>query len=164
MQGPSETTAAALACGLNKKEDGERNVLIDDMGGGIYDVSLLTTEDGMFEVKAVADDTKLGGKDFDGIKLSLPLSSTRFEELNVDHFRTSTGLVEFCRCDSGIEKRKVNDVDPGVFQRERTKKSINLDDAVAFLCSCAGRHLVWEGARDRCRICCCWTSRHCSWA
>ena len=132
MQGPNDTTAAALACGLNKKEDGERNVLIDDMGGGTYDVSLLTTEDGMFEVKTAADDTKLGSKDFDGIKLSRPLSKTRFEKLNVDHFRTSTRPVEMYRCDSGIEKRKVHDVDPSEFQRDRTKKSINLDDVVAF--------------------------------
>ena len=67
MQGPSEPNAAALACGLNRKEDGERNVLIDDMGGGTYDFSLLAPEHGMFEVKATPDDTNLGGKDFDGI-------------------------------------------------------------------------------------------------
>ncbi|KIK23448.1 hypothetical protein PISMIDRAFT_10931, partial [Pisolithus microcarpus 441] len=58
-------TAAAIAYGLNKKVIGERNVLIFDLGGGTFDVSLLTIEEGIFEVKATAGDTHLGGVDFD---------------------------------------------------------------------------------------------------
>merc|ERR1712078_275894 len=61
----NEPTAAAIAYGLDKKGSGERNVLIYDMGGGTFDVSLLTIEDGIFEVKATARDTHLGGEDFD---------------------------------------------------------------------------------------------------
>merc|ERR1712176_666415 len=61
----NEPTAAAIAYGLDKKGSGERNVLIYDMGGGTFDVSLLTIEDGIFEVKATAGDTRLGGEDFD---------------------------------------------------------------------------------------------------
>merc|ERR1712054_110101 len=61
----NEPTAAAIAYGLDKKGSGERNVLIYDMGGGTFDVSLLTIEDGIFEVKATAGDTHLGGEDFD---------------------------------------------------------------------------------------------------
>merc|ERR1712093_233015 len=61
----NEPTAAAIAYGLDKKASGERNVLIYDMGGGTFDVSLLTIEDGIFEVKATAGDTHLGGEDFD---------------------------------------------------------------------------------------------------
>ncbi|KAJ6553161.1 heat shock protein 70 family [Mycena capillaripes] len=63
----NEPTAAALAYGLDKKSTspGERNVLIFDLGGGTFDVSLLTIEDGVFEVKATAGDTHLGGEDFD---------------------------------------------------------------------------------------------------
>merc|ERR1719175_391652 len=61
----NEPTAAAIAYGLDKKGSGERNVLIYDMGGGAFDVSLLTIEDGIFEVKATAGDTHLGGEDFD---------------------------------------------------------------------------------------------------
>merc|ERR1712054_647985 len=61
----NEPTAAAIAYGLDKKSSGERNVLIYDMGGGTFDVSLLTIEDGIFEVKATAGDTHLGGEDFD---------------------------------------------------------------------------------------------------
>jgi heat shock protein 1/8 len=61
----NEPTAAAIAYGLDKKVEGERNVLIFDLGGGTFDVSLLTIEDGIFEVKATAGDTHLGGEDFD---------------------------------------------------------------------------------------------------
>ncbi|EZG56730.1 heat shock protein 70 [Gregarina niphandrodes] len=62
----NEPTAAAIAYGLDKKADaGEKNVLIFDLGGGTFDVSLLTIEEGIFEVKATAGDTHLGGEDFD---------------------------------------------------------------------------------------------------
>ena len=61
----NEPTAAAIAYGLDKKDNKERNVLIFDLGGGTFDVSLLSIEDGIFEVKATAGDTHLGGEDFD---------------------------------------------------------------------------------------------------
>merc|ERR1712137_948409 len=61
----NEPTAAAIAYGLDKKAEEEKNVLIYYMGGGTFDVSLLTIEDGIFEVKATAGDTHLGGEDFD---------------------------------------------------------------------------------------------------
>src|SRR3984885_8779671 len=61
----NEPTAAAIAYGLDKKSAGEKNVLIFDLGGGTFDVSLLTIEEGIFEVKATAGDTHLGGEDFD---------------------------------------------------------------------------------------------------
>ena len=63
----NEPTAAAIAYGLDNKEGGEQNILIFDMGGGTFDVSILTIEDGIFEVKATAGDTHLGGEDFDNI-------------------------------------------------------------------------------------------------
>ncbi|KAK6126982.1 hypothetical protein DH2020_039271 [Rehmannia glutinosa] len=63
----NEPTAAAIAYGLDKKSSrrGEQNVLVFDLGGGTFDVSLLTIEEGIFEVKATAGDTHLGGEDFD---------------------------------------------------------------------------------------------------
>ncbi|MCD9642392.1 heat shock [Datura stramonium] len=63
----NEPTAAAIAYGLDKKasKGGEKNVLIFDLGGGTFDVSLLTIEEGIFEVKSTAGDTHLGGEDFD---------------------------------------------------------------------------------------------------
>ncbi|KAL7201746.1 hypothetical protein ACSBR1_033443 [Camellia fascicularis] len=63
----NEPSAAAIAYGLDKKAEsiGEKNVLIFDLGGGTFDVSLLTIEEHIFEVKATANDTHLGGEDFD---------------------------------------------------------------------------------------------------
>lgn len=63
----NEPTAAAIAYGLDKKHQkrGEQDVLVFDLGGGTFDVSLLTIEEGIFEVKATAGDTHLGGEDFD---------------------------------------------------------------------------------------------------
>ena len=61
----NEPTAAAIAYGLDKKATGEKNILVYDLGGGTFDVTLLTIEDGVFEVKATAGDTHLGGEDFD---------------------------------------------------------------------------------------------------
>lgn len=63
----NEPTAAAIAYGLDKKSSsvGEKSILVFDLGGGTFDVSLLTIEEGIFEVKATAGDTHLGGEDFD---------------------------------------------------------------------------------------------------
>jgi len=61
----NEPTAAAIAYGLDKKGEEEKHILIFDCGGGTHDVSLLSIEDGVFEVKATAGDTHLGGEDFD---------------------------------------------------------------------------------------------------
>ena len=60
----NEPTAAAIAYGLNKK-DGESQIIVYDLGGGTFDVSLLSIDDGVFEVLATAGDTHLGGEDFD---------------------------------------------------------------------------------------------------
>ena len=63
----NEPTAAAIAYGLDKTAQGEKNVLIFDLGGGTFDVSVLTIEDGIFEVKATNGHTHLGGEDFDNV-------------------------------------------------------------------------------------------------
>jgi len=60
----NEPTAAAIAYGLDKK-DGERTILVYDLGGGTFDVSILSIDDGVFEVLATNGDTHLGGQDFD---------------------------------------------------------------------------------------------------
>ena len=60
----NEPTAAAIAYGLDKKA-GEKNIIVFDLGGGTFDVSLLTIDDGVFEVVSTAGDTHLGGEDFD---------------------------------------------------------------------------------------------------
>jgi L1 cell adhesion molecule like protein len=78
----NEPTAAAIAYGLDKKGEGERNVLIFDLGGGTFDVSLLTIEDGIFEVKATNGHTHLGGEDFDN----------RLVEFCMADFKKKTGI------------------------------------------------------------------------
>lgn len=93
----NEPTAAAIAYGLDKKGKGEKNILIFDLGGGTFDVSLLTIDDGVFEVKATAGDTHLGGEDFD------------------------TKLLEYCASD--FLKRKGIDIrnNPKAMRRLRTE-------------------------------------------
>jgi len=61
----NEPTASCLCYGLEKDFKGERNILVADAGGGTYDVSIITIDDGLFEVKSTAGDTHLGGEDFD---------------------------------------------------------------------------------------------------
>ena len=61
----NEPTAAAIAYGLDRKTTKEENILVFDLGGGTFDVTLLTIDNGVFEVKATAGDTHLGGEDFD---------------------------------------------------------------------------------------------------
>lgn len=63
----NEPTAAAIAYGLDKKVGSEKHVLIFDLGGGTFDVSILAIEDGIFEVKATNGNTHLGGEDFDNL-------------------------------------------------------------------------------------------------
>ena len=78
----NEPTAAAIAYGLDKKTGGEKNVLIFDLGGGTFDVSILAMDDGIFEVKATNGDTHLGGEDFDN----------RLVAYCMEDFKKKTGL------------------------------------------------------------------------
>ena len=78
----AEPTSACIAYGLNDKGKGERKVIIFDLGGGTFDVSLLTVEDGVFEVLATSGDTHLGGQDFD----------TRIVEWAMEEFKKKTKL------------------------------------------------------------------------
>ena len=78
----NEPTAAAIAYGLDKKSQSEENVLIFDLGGGTFDVSLLSLEDGLFEVRATNGNTHLGGEDFDN----------RLVEYCAGEFRRKTGI------------------------------------------------------------------------
>lgn len=78
----NEPTAAAIAYGLDKKSSQEKNVLIFDLGGGTFDVSLLTIEEGIFEVKATNGHTHLGGEDFDN----------RLVDYCIAEFKKKTGL------------------------------------------------------------------------
>lgn len=162
----NEPTAAALAYGLDKNLKGEKNVLIFDLGGGTFDVSILSIDEGsLFEVKSTAGDTHLGGEDFDnrlvnhfseefkrkfkkdlkgnaralrrlrtacerakrtlsssteasieidalhdGVDFYSKITRARFEEMNMDLFRSTMQPVEKALADAKMEKSQINDV------------------------------------------------------
>ncbi|XP_023163674.1 heat shock 70 kDa protein cognate 2 [Drosophila hydei] len=199
----NEPTAAALAYGLDKNLKGERNVLIFDLGGGTFDVSILSIDEGsLFEVKATAGDTHLGGEDFDnrlvnhfvdefkrkhksniagnvralrrlrtacerakrtlsssteasleidalheGIDFYSKISRARFEELNMDLFRSTIDPVQRALNDAKMDKKAIHDVVlvggstriPKIqrllqdfFGGKQLNLSINPDEAVAY--------------------------------
>lgn len=98
----NEPTAAAIAYGLDKNVQSERNVLIFDLGGGTFDVSLLTIDEGLFEVKATSGDTHLGGEDFDN-KL-VEYCSSQFLKTSGQDIRQDKRAMRRLR--TGCEKAK----------------------------------------------------------
>ncbi|VEL28194.1 unnamed protein product, partial [Protopolystoma xenopodis] len=197
----NEPTAAAIAYGLDKK-DGEKNILVFDLGGGTFDVSLLTIDNGVFEVVATSGDTHLGGEDFDqrvmdyfiklykkkkgkdvrsdlravqklrrevekakralssahtarieiesffeGDDLSETLTRARFEELNMDLFRSTLNPVKKVLDDSELKKDDINEIVlvggstripkiqqlvKELFDGKEPSRGINPDEAVAY--------------------------------
>ncbi|XP_051166959.1 endoplasmic reticulum chaperone BiP isoform X1 [Leptopilina boulardi] len=197
----NEPTAAAIAYGLDKK-DGEKNVLVFDLGGGTFDVSLLTIDNGVFEVVATNGDTHLGGEDFDqrvmdhfiklykkkkgkdirkdnravqklrrevekakralsashqvrieiesfydGEDFSETLTRAKFEELNLDLFRSTLKPVQKVLEDADMSKKDVHEIVlvggstriPKVqqfvkdfFGGKEPSRGINPDEAVAY--------------------------------
>lgn len=99
----NEPTAAALAYGLDKNLKGEKNVLIFDLGGGTFDVSVLTIDEGsLFEVKATAGDTHLGGEDFDNRMVNFFVEE--FRRKHKKDLRSSTRAIRRLR--TACEKAK----------------------------------------------------------
>lgn len=197
----NEPTAAAIAYGLDKK-DGEKNVLVFDLGGGTFDVSLLTIDNGVFEVIATNGDTHLGGEDFDqrvmdhfiklykkkkgkdvrkdnravqklrrevekakralsaahqtrieiesffdGEDFSETLTRAKFEELNMDLFRSTMKPVQKVLEDADMKKKDVDEIVlvggstriPKIqqlvkeyFDGKEPSRGINPDEAVAY--------------------------------
>uniref|UniRef100_A0A8C1WDD7 Endoplasmic reticulum chaperone BIP n=1 Tax=Cyprinus carpio TaxID=7962 RepID=A0A8C1WDD7_CYPCA len=168
----NEPTAAAIAYGLDKR-DGEKNILVFDLGGGTFDVSLLTIDNGVFEVVATNGDTHLGGEDFDQrvmehfIKLYKKKTgkdvrkdnravqklrrevekAKRFEELNMDLFRSTMKPVQKVLEDSDLKKTDIDEIVlvggstriPKIqqlvkefFNGKEPSRGINPDEAVAY--------------------------------
>ncbi|TRY63854.1 hypothetical protein TCAL_12579 [Tigriopus californicus] len=197
----NEPTAAAIAYGMDKK-DGEKNVLVFDLGGGTFDVSLLTIDNGVFEVVATNGDTHLGGEDFDqrvmehfiklykkkkgkdlrkdnravqklrrevekakralsaahqvkieveslfdGEDLSETLTRAKFEELNMDLFRSTMKPVQKVLEDADMQKKDIDEIVlvggstriPKIqqlvkefFNGKEPSRGINPDEAVAY--------------------------------
>ncbi|KAL8606288.1 hypothetical protein ACOMHN_024184 [Nucella lapillus] len=197
----NEPTAAAIAYGLDKR-DGEKNILVFDLGGGTFDVSLLTIDNGVFEVVSTSGDTHLGGEDFDqrvmehfiklykkkkgkdirkdnravqklrrevekakralssqhqvrvevesifdGEDFSEQLTRAKFEELNMDLFRSTTKPVKQVLEDADLKKEEIDEIVlvggstripkvqqlvKEVFGGKEPNRGINPDEAVAF--------------------------------
>ncbi|KAH9944803.1 hsp70 family member [Amylocystis lapponica] len=154
----SEPTAAAID-GLDKKTQGEQNVLIFDLGGGTFDVSLLTIEEGIFEVKATAGDTQLGGEDFDNRLVnhfvqefkrknkkdlfSNPLHAVSATQTSIEidslfegiDFYTSLTRARFEELCNDLFRSTLEPVEKLVsdfFNGKEPNKSINPDEAVAY--------------------------------
>uniref|UniRef100_A0A8C9TXK7 Endoplasmic reticulum chaperone BIP n=1 Tax=Scleropages formosus TaxID=113540 RepID=A0A8C9TXK7_SCLFO len=197
----NEPTAAAIAYGLDKK-DGEKNILVFDLGGGTFDVSLLTIDNGVFEVVATNGDTHLGGEDFDqrvmehfiklykkktgkdvrkdnravqklrrevekakralsaqhqarieiesffeGEDFSETLTRAKFEELNMDLFRSTMKPVQKVLEDADLKKSNIDEIVlvggstriPKIqqlvkefFNGKEPSRGINPDEAVAY--------------------------------
>lgn len=213
----NEPTAAALAYGLDKSLKGEKNVLIFDLGGGTFDVSILSIDEGsLFEVKSTAGDTHLGGEDFDnrmvnhfteefkrkykkdlkgnaralrrlrtacerakrtlsssteasleidalhdGVDFYAKITRARFEEMNMDLFRSTLEPVERALTDAKIDKGSIHEVVlvggstriPKVqkmlqdfFCGKSLNLSINPDEAVAYGAAVQAAILTGEGS------------------
>ncbi|CDP16233.1 unnamed protein product [Coffea canephora] len=153
------TKDAGTIAGLNVQEK-ERNILVFDLGGGTFDVSILALDGGVFEVLSTNGNTHLGGEDFDqrhqvrveieslfdGIDFSEPLTRARFEELNMDLFKKTMAPVKQALKDAGLEKTDIDEIVlvggstriPKVqqllkdfFDGKEPSKGINPDEAVA---------------------------------
>ena len=104
----NEPTAAALAYGLDKSQD-EQTILVYDLGGGTFDVSVLEIADGVFEVKSTSGDTRLGGDDWDQALIKHLVDSFRQEQgvdLSADK-SSSQGLQTLQRLQEAAEKAKI---------------------------------------------------------
>merc|ERR1712168_420637 len=209
----NEPTAAAIAYGLDKKE-GEKNILVFDLGGGTFDVSLLTIDNGVFEVVATNGDTHLGGEDFDqrvmdhfiklfkkkfgkdtkksnravqklrrevekakrtlssqhqarieiesfyeGEDFAETITRAKFEELNMDLFRSTMKPVQKVLEDSDLKKNEIDEIVlvggstriPKVqmlvkefFNGKEPSRGINPDEAVAYGAAVQGGVLSGE--------------------
>jgi heat shock 70kDa protein 1/2/6/8 len=102
----NEPTAAAIAYGLDKKSSVEKNVLIFDCGGGTHDVTLVSIEDGVFEVKATAGDTHLGGEDFDTLMVEFFVNEFVRKHKNVDKSKLNDNKRAMRRLRTACERAK----------------------------------------------------------
>lgn len=107
----NEPTAAALAYGLDKQ--GDRKIIVYDLGGGTFDVSVLEIGDGVFEVKATNGDTFLGGADFDNIVQQYIIDEFKKQNAGMD---ISKDPMAVQRIKEAAEKAKLNSL-----QRKKVK-------------------------------------------
>lgn len=88
----NEPTAAAIAYGIDKAKDGEKNILVFDLGGGTFDVSILNIDEGVFEVLSTGGDTHLGGEDFDNLMVDYFVAEFKRKNRGKDLSQSSRSL------------------------------------------------------------------------
>merc|ERR1719238_1297667 len=162
----NEPTAAAIAYGLDNK-GGEKNILVFDLGGGTFDVSLLTIDNGVFEVIATNGDTHLGGEDFDRRVMDYMLKLFK-KKAGKDASKDKKAIqklrpVEKVLDDASLKKNQVDELVlvggstriPKVqqllqdyFNGKEPNKGINPDEAVAYGAAVQGGILSGEGGKE----------------
>ena len=125
----NEPTAAAIAYGLDRKKSKEMNVLVFDLGGGTFDVSLLTIDDGVFEVLATSGDTHLGGEDFDQ-KITEYLVQ-RFKKKNQLDIRTDPRAFQKLKSEVERAKRDLSTVQQVRIYIEGIMDGIDFDETLS---------------------------------
>lgn len=125
----NEPTAAAIAYGLDKQTKGEQNVLVYDLGGGTFDVTLLSIDDGVFEVKATAGDTHLGGEDFDQ-RLMNHFAKAFLRKSKIDISNDKRALQRLRRACEGL-KRQLSTQTSGTIELEALKDGVDLRETLS---------------------------------
>ncbi|KAF7688479.1 hypothetical protein HF521_013286 [Silurus meridionalis] len=120
----NEPTAAAIAYGLDKK-DGEKNILVFDLGGGTFDVSLLTIDNGVFEVVATNGDTHLGGEDFDQRVMDHFIKL--YKKKTGKDVRKDTRAVQKLRREVEKAKRALSSQHQARIEIESSSRELNMD-------------------------------------
>lgn len=125
----NEPTAAAIAYGLDNKSDKEKNVLIYDLGGGTFDVSLLSIDDGVFEVKATCGNSRLGGEDFD-VRLMEHLCK-EFQRKNKKDIRTNARAMRRLRTACEKAKRTLSSATKADIEIDSIFEGLDLNSSIS---------------------------------
>uniref|UniRef100_A0A2K6KZ47 Heat shock cognate 71 kDa protein n=1 Tax=Rhinopithecus bieti TaxID=61621 RepID=A0A2K6KZ47_RHIBE len=136
----NEPTADAIAYSLDKKVRVERNMLIFDLGGGTFDVSILNTEDGIFEAKSTARDTHLGEEDFDNRMVNCFIAEFKHKHKKdisenkraVRRLRTACERAKSTLSSSTHASTEIDSLSEGIDFYTSSTRSINPDEAVAY--------------------------------
>ena len=125
----NEPTAAAIAYGLDKQSKGEKNVLVYDLGGGTFDVTLLSIDEGVFEVKATAGDTHLGGEDFDQ-RLMAHFAKAFLRKTKLDISEDKRAMQRLRRACEGL-KRSLSTQTSATIELEALKDGVDLRESMS---------------------------------
>merc|ERR1719356_1014270 len=146
----NEPTAAAIAYGLDKKGK-EQNILVFDLGGGTFDVSVLTIDNGVFEVVSTNGDTHLGGEDFDQriMDYFMKLIKRKYsKDVSKDARFKKSDIQELVLVGGSTRIPKVQQLLKDYFDGKEPNKGVNPDEAVAYGAAVQGGILSGEGGDE----------------